>query len=131
LGTDIARIKAIRHNEIQFAKLDAIRAERGDGNLLREDLRYLVGCSWDTITNWKLARGLPVRILKRKAPPKRNMASVYETRKVREQAAAPIVHARPQPYAAGRWFRSKRSGEVVPAFFSVSGSEVKFFEVTT
>jgi hypothetical protein len=79
LGTDIGRIKAARHNEMQFAKLDAIRAERGDDNLLREDLRYLVGCSWDTITNWKRARGLPVRVLKRKAPPKKAMASVYET----------------------------------------------------
>ena len=75
LGTDIGRIKAIRHNEMQFAKLDAIRAERGDDNLLREDLRYLVNCSWDTITNWKRARGLPVRVLKRKAPPKRTMTS--------------------------------------------------------
>jgi len=131
LSTDIGRIKAAKHNEMQFAKLDAIRAERGDDNLLREDLRYLVGCSWDTITNWKLARGLPVRILKRKAPPKKAMASVYEARKAREQAAAPIVKVKPQPYAAGRWFRSKRSGEVVPALFCVSGSEVKFFEVTT
>jgi hypothetical protein len=116
---------------MQFAKLDAIRAERGDDNLLREDLRYLVGCSWDTITNWKLARGLPVRILKRKAPLKKAMTSVYETRKAREQAAVPIIQPRPQPYAAGRWFRNRRSGEVVPAFFVVSGSEVKFFEVTT
>jgi hypothetical protein len=116
---------------MKFAKLDAIRAERGDDNLLREDLRYLVNCSWDTITNWKRARGLPVRILKRKAPPKKAMASVYETRKAREQAAEPIVHPRPQAYAAGRWFRSKRSGEVVPALFCVSGSDVKFFEVTT
>jgi len=131
LPTDIGRIKAIRHNEMQFAKLDAIRAERGDDNLLREDLRYLVGCSWDTITNWKLARGLPVRILKRKAPLKKAMTSVYETRKAREQAAVPIIQPRPQPYAAGRWFRNRRSGEVVPAFFVVSGSEVKFFEVTT
>jgi hypothetical protein len=131
LPTDIGRIKAIRHNEMQFAKLDAIRAERGDDNLLREDLRYLVGCSWDTITNWKLARGLPVRILKRKAPPKKAMTSVYEARKAREQASAPIVKPKPQPYAAGRWFRSKRSGEVVSALFCVSGSEVKFFGVTT
>jgi len=131
LGTNIGRIKAIRHNEMQFAKLDAIRAERGDDNLLREDLRYLVNCSWDTITNWKRARGLPVRILKRKAAPKKAMASVYEIRKAREQAVAPIVKVKPQAYALGRWFRSKRSGEVVPAFFSVSGSEVKFFEVTT
>jgi hypothetical protein len=131
LPTDICRIKAIRHNEMQFAKLDAIRAERGDDNLLREDLRYLVGCSWDTITNWKLARGLPVRVLKRKAPPKRTMTSVYEARKAREQAAEPVVKPRPQAYALGRRFRNKRSGEVVPAFFSVSGSEVKFFEVPT
>jgi hypothetical protein len=131
LGTDIGRIKAARHNEMQFAKLDAIRAERGDDNLLREDLRYLVGCSWDTITNWKLDRGLPVRVLKRKAPPKRTMTSVYEARKAREQAAEPIVQPRPQAYALGRRFRNKRSGEVVPAFFSVSGSEVKFFEVPT
>jgi hypothetical protein len=131
LGTDIGRIKAARHNEMQFAKLDAIRAERGDDNLLREDLRYLVNCSWDTITNWKRARGLPVRVLKRKAPPKRNMASVYEARKAREQAAALVVKPKPQPYAAGRWFRNRRSGEVVPAMFCVSGSEVKFFEVTT
>jgi hypothetical protein len=131
LGTDIGRIKAIRHNEMQFAKLDAIRAERGDDNLLREDLRYLCNCSWDTITNWKRARGLPVRILKRKAPPKRSMASVYEAKKAREQAAEPIVQARPQAYALGRRFRNKRSGEVVPAFFSVNGSKVKFFEVTT
>jgi hypothetical protein len=130
LGTDIGRIKAARHNEMQFAKLDAIRAERGDGNLLREDLRYLVNCSWDTITRWKLARGLPVRVLKRKAPPKRNMASVYETRKAKEQAAAPIAKVKPQPYAAGRWFRNRRSGEVVSAMFCVSGSDVKFFEVT-
>jgi hypothetical protein len=115
---------------MQFAKLDAIRAERGDDNLLREDLRYLCNCSWDTITNWKRARGLPVRILKRKAPPKRSMASVYETRKAREQAAAPIVKPKPQPYALGRRFRNKRSGEVVPAFFCVSGSDVKFFEVS-
>ena len=131
LRTDIGRIKAIRHNEMQFAKLDAIRAERGDDNLLREDLRYLVNCSWDTITNWKLARGLPVRILKRKAPPKRSMVSVYEARKAREQAAAQVVKPKPQPYAAGRWFRNKRSGEVMPAMFVVSGSEVKFFEVAT
>ena len=131
LRTDIGRIKAARHNEMQFAKLDAIRAERGDDNLLREDLRYLVGCSWDTITNWKLARGLPVRVLKRKAPPKKAMASVYEIRKAKEQAAAPVVKPKPQPYAAGRWFRNKQSGEVVPALFCVSGSDVKFFEVTT
>jgi hypothetical protein len=131
LGTDIGRIKAARHNEMQFAKLDAIRAERGDDNLLREDLRYLVGCSWDTITNWKLARGLPVRVLKRKAPPKRSMASVYEIRKAKEQASTPVVKTKPQPYAPGRWFRDKRSGEVVPALFCVSGFEVKFFEVTT
>jgi hypothetical protein len=130
LPTDIARVKAIRHNEMQFAKLDAIRAERGDDNLLREDLRYLVGCSWDTITNWKLARGLPVRVLKRKTPPKRTMTSVYEIRKAKEQAAAPVAKPKPQPYAAGHWFRNKRSGEVVPAFFAVSGSEVKFFEVS-
>jgi hypothetical protein len=116
---------------MQFAKLDAIRAERGDDNLLREDLRYLVGCSWDTITNWKLARGLPVRILKRNVPPRRSMTSVYETRKAREQAAVPVVKPKPQPYAAGRWFRNKRSGEVVSALFVVSGSDVKFFEVTT
>jgi hypothetical protein len=115
---------------MQFAKLDAIRAERGDDNLLREDLRYLVGCSWDTITNWKLARGLPVRVLKRKTPPKRTMTSVYEIRKAKEQAAAPVAKPKPQPYAAGRWFRNKRSGEVVPTFFCVSGSEVKFFEVS-
>jgi hypothetical protein len=131
LPTDIGRIKAARHNEMQFAKLDAIRAERGDDNLLREDLRYLCNCSWDTITNWKRARGLPVRILKRKAPPKKAMASVYETRKAREQAAAPIVKPKPQPYAAGRWFRNKRSGEVVSALFCVSGNEVKFFKVMT
>jgi hypothetical protein len=131
LGTDIGRIKAARHNEMQFAKLDAIRAERGDDNLLREDLRYLCNCSWDTITNWKRARGLPVRVLKRKAPLKKAMASVYEARKAREQAAEPVVKPKPQPYAAGRWFRDKRSGEVVPAFFVVSGSEVKFFEVMT
>jgi hypothetical protein len=130
LRTDIGRIKAARHNEMQFAKLDAIRAERGDDNLLREDLRYLVGCSWDTITNWKRARGLPVRILKRKAQPKRNMASVYEARKAREQAAAPIVQARPQAYALGRWFRNRRSGEVMSAMFCVSGSDVKFFGVS-
>jgi hypothetical protein len=130
LPTDIGRIKAARHNEMQFAKLDAIRAEKGDDNLLREDLRYLVGCSWDTITNWKLARGLPVRILKRKTPPKKEMTSVYEARKAREQAAEPIVQARPQAYALGRRFRNKRSGEIVSAFFSVSGSEVKFFEVS-
>jgi hypothetical protein len=130
LRTDIGRIKAARHNEMQFAKLDAIRAERGDDNLLRENLRYLCNCSWDTITNWKRARGLPVRVLKRKAPPKKAMASVYETRKARERAAEPIVQARPQAYAAGHWFRNKRSGEVVPAFFAVSGSEVKFFEVS-
>jgi hypothetical protein len=111
--------------------LDAIRAERGDDNLLREDLRYLVGCSWDTITNWKLARGLPVRILKRKAPPKKAMTSVYEARKAREQAAAPVVQPRPQPYALGRRFRNKRSGEVVPAMFFVSGNDIKFSEVTT
>jgi hypothetical protein len=131
LPTDIGRIKAIRHNEMQFAKLDAIRAERGDDNLLREDLRYLCNCSWDTITNWKRARGLPVRVLKRKAPPKSKMASVYEARKAREQAAEPIAKPKPQPYAAGRWFRSKRSGEVVPAMFCVSGSDVKFFGVMT
>jgi hypothetical protein len=131
LPTDIGRIKAARHNEMQFAKLDAIRAERGDDNLLREDLRYLVGCSWDTITNWKLARGLPVRILKRKAPPKKATASVYEARKAIEQAAAPIVKPKPQPYAAGRWFRDKRSGEVVSALFYVSGYDIKFSEVTT
>jgi hypothetical protein len=130
LGTDIGRIKAAKHNEMQFAKLDAIRAERGDDNLLREDLRYLVGCSWDTITNWKLARGLPVRVLKRKAPPKRGMVSVYEIRKAKEQAAAPIVKAKPQHYALGRWFRDRRSGEVVPALFCVSGGDVKFFEVS-
>jgi hypothetical protein len=69
-------------------------------------------------------------VLKRKAPPKKAMASVYETRKARERAAEPIVQARPQAYAAGHWFRNKRSGEVVPAFFAVSGSEVKFFEVS-
>jgi hypothetical protein len=131
LRTDIGRIKAIRHNEMQFAKLDAIRAERGDDNLLREDLRYLVGCSWDTITNWKRARGLPVRVLNRKAPPKKAMASVYEARKAREQAAVPVVNVKPQPYAAGRWFRDKRSGEVMPAMFCVSGDSVKFFEVAT
>jgi hypothetical protein len=131
LGTDIGRIKAARHNEMQFAKLDAIRAERGDDNLLRKDLRYLCNCSWDTITNWKRARGLPVRILKLKAPPKKAMTSVYEARKARDQAAAQVVKPKPQPYAAGRWFRSKRSGEVVPAFFCVSGNDVKFFEVTT
>jgi hypothetical protein len=131
LGTDIGRIKAARHNEMQFAKLDAIRAERGDDNLLREDLRYLCNCSWDTITNWKRARGLPVRVLNRKAPPKKAMASVYETRKAREQAAEPIVQPRPQAYALGRRFRNKRSGEVVPALFFVNGSDVKFFEVTT
>jgi hypothetical protein len=131
LGTNIGRIKAARHNEMQFAKLDAIRAERGDDNLLREDLRYLCNCSWDTITNWKRARGLPVRILKRKAPPKKATASVYETRKAREQAAAQVAQPKPQPYAAGRRFRNKRSGEVVPTFFVVSGSEVKFFEVAT
>jgi hypothetical protein len=131
LGTNIGRIKAARHNEMQFAKLDAIRAERGDDNLLREDLRYLVGCSWDTITNWKLARGLPVRVLKRKAPPKKAMASVYEIRKAKEQAAAPVVKPKPQPYAPGRWFRDRRSGEIVPALFCVSGGDVKFFEVTT
>ena len=130
LPTDIGRIKAIRHNEMQFAKLDAIRAERGDDNLLREDLRYLCNCSWDTITNWKLARGLPVRVLKRKAPPKRTMTSVYEIQKLKEQAAEPIVQTSPQAYALGRRFRNKRSGEVVPAFFGVSGSEVKFFEVS-
>jgi hypothetical protein len=130
LGTDIGRIKAAKHNEMQFAKLDAIRAERGDDNLLREDLRYLCNCSWDTITNWKRARGLPVRVLKRKTPPKRTMTSVYEIRKSKEQAAAPIVKPKPQPYAAGRWFRNKQSSEVVSAFFCVSGSEVKFFEVT-
>ena len=130
LGTDIGRIKAARHNEMQFAKLDAIRAERGDDNLPREDLRYLCNCSWDTITNWKRARGLPVRVLNRKAPTKRSVASVYEARKAREQAAVPVVKPKPQPYALGRRFRDKRSGEVVPAFFSVSGSEVKFFEVS-
>jgi hypothetical protein len=59
------------------------------------------------------------------------MASVYEIRKAKEQAAAPIVKPKPQPYAPGRWFRDKRSGETVPALFCVSGSEVKFFEVTT
>jgi hypothetical protein len=110
--------------------LDAIRAERGDDNLLREDLRYLCNCSWDTITKWKRARGLPVRVLKRKAPPKRTMASVYEIQKLKEQAAEPIVQTSPQAYALGRRFRNKRSGEVVPAFFVVSGSEVKFFEVS-
>jgi hypothetical protein len=131
LRTDIGRIKAIRHNEMQFAKLDAIRAERGDDNLLREDLRYLCNCSWDTITNWKRARGLPVRVLKRKAPPKRSVASVYEIRKSKEQAAEPVVKPKPQPYAAGRWFRNRRSGEVVPAMFCVSGGDVKFFEAMT
>jgi hypothetical protein len=59
------------------------------------------------------------------------MTSVYETRKAREQAAVPVVKPKPQPYAAGRWFRNKRSGEVVSALFVVSGSDVKFFEVTT
>jgi hypothetical protein len=59
------------------------------------------------------------------------MASVYETRKAREQAADPVVNPKPQPYAAGCWFRNRRSGEVVSAFFCVSGSDVKFFGVTT
>jgi hypothetical protein len=131
LRTDIGRIKAARHNEMQFAKLDAIRAERGDDNLLREDLRYLCNCSWDTITNWKRARGLPVRVLNRKAPPKKAMASVYEARKARQQVAVPIIQPRPQPYAAGRWFRNKRSGEIASALFCVNGSDVKFFEVAT
>jgi hypothetical protein len=69
--------------------------------------------------------------LKRKAPPKKAMASVYETRKAREQAAAPVVKPKPQAYAAGRWFRDKRSGEVMPAMFCVSGNDIKFSEVTT
>jgi hypothetical protein len=69
-------------------------------------------------------------VLKRKAPPKSKMASVYEARKAREQAAEPIAKPKPQPYAAGRWFRNKRSSEVVSAFFCVSGNEVKFFEVS-
>jgi hypothetical protein len=132
LGTDIGRIKAAKHNEMQFAKLDAIRAEKGDDNLSRHDLRVIAGCGWSTISKWKQSRSIPMKSQKKvKAPPKRSMASVYEIRKAKEQAAAPIVKPKPQPYATGRWFRNKRSGEVVSALFCVSGGDVKFFEVTT
>ena len=42
-------------------------------------------------------------------------------------AVVKAVAAKPQHYAPGRWFRSKRSGEIVPALFVVNGNEVKFF----
>jgi hypothetical protein len=133
LRTDIINLKAERHNEMQFAKLDAIRAQSGDDNLGRHDLRVIVGCSWSTISKWKRARGITMQpTAPTKTPMKRrNMASIYEIRKAKEQAAVPVVKAKPQHYAPGRWFRNKRSGETVPALFVVAGSEVKFFGVTT
>lgn len=133
LRTDIGNLKAERHNEMQFAKLDAIRAQSGDDNLGRHELRLIAGCGWETISKWKKARGIQMRTVSpRKTPMKRrSMASVYEIRQAKERVVLPIAKAKPQHYAPGRWFRCKRSGEIVPALFCVTGSEVKFFGVTT
>ena len=133
LRTDIVNLKAERHNEMQFAKLDAIRAQSGDDILGRHELRLIAGCGWETISKWKKARGIAMRIVSPRKTPmrRRNMASIYEIKKAKEQVAVPIVKAKPQHYAPGRWFRDKRSGETVPALFTVTGNEVKFFGVTT
>ena len=120
---------AIRSKEV-FAKLDQYLAEH-DGKTNRDEMRALTNCTWETYKQWKIARGiyretkLVGRAVDRKALAERQLPTRLRP------AVVKAVAAKPQHYAAGRWFRSKRSGEIVPALFCVTGSEVKFFQVTT
>jgi hypothetical protein len=120
---------AIKSKEV-FAKLDQYLAEH-DGKTNRLEMRALTHCTWETYKQWKIARGiyretkLVGRAVERKAIAERQLP------KRLRPAVVEAVASKPQHYAPGRWFRSKRSGEIVPALFVVSGSEVKFFGVTT
>ena len=120
---------AIRSKEV-FAQLDQYLAEH-DGKTNRDEMRALTGCTWETYKEWKIARGiyretrLVGRALERKALAERQLPTRLRP------AVVEAVASKPQHYAPGRWFRSKRSGEIVPALFCVTGNEVKFFGVTT
>jgi hypothetical protein len=130
------KAKQSKQMETAFAKLDQYLAEHGKTN--RDDMRAYAHCSWSTVTEWRKARGIyePARVTSRKLDRMRAAGVEVTSRYTLTQAAAKKVEAekvaaKPQHYAPGRWFRNKRSGEIVPALFVVSGSEVKFFGVTT
>jgi len=112
-----------------FEKLDQYYAEHGKTN--RDEMRALTNCTWETLKEWRLSRGIyrEMNTAGRAVARKQGSDAQLPTRL--RPAVVPVVAAKPQHYAPGRWFRNKRSGEIVPALFVVSGSEVKFFEVTT
>jgi hypothetical protein len=130
-----SRAKLNKQLEAAFEKLDQYVAEHGKTS--REDMRAYAHCSWSTVTEWRKARGIyePARVTSRKLDRMRAAGVEVTSRYTLTQAAAKKVEAekvakKPQHYAPGQWFRNKRSGEIVPALFVVTGSEVKFFGAT-
>ena len=126
------RAKLNKQLEAAFEKLDRYVAEHGKTN--RDEMRAYAQCSWSTLTEWRKARGIyePAKVTSRKLERMRAAGVEVTSKYALTQAAAKKVEAervaaKPQHYAPGRWFRCKRSGEIVPALFVVNGSEVKFF----
>ena len=118
--------------EEAFKRLDEYVAEHGKTR--RDEMRAYAQCSWSTLTEWRKARGIyePAKVTSRKLDRMRAAGVEVTSKYALTQAAAKKVEAervaaKPQHYAPGRWFRCKRSGEIVPALFVVNGSEVKFF----
>ena len=112
-----------------FEKLDQYYAEHGKTN--RDEMRALTNCTWETLKEWRLSRGIyrEMNTAGRAVTRKQGIDAQLPTRL--RPVVMPVVAAKPQHYAPGRWFRSKRSGEIVPALFVVNGNDVKFFGVTT
>ena len=130
LETKWKQQQRVANREQRFAKLDAVFKEHGKP-LGKNIMAKLASVSTEAVYEWRKARGIP-----------NPQAPKAEKRERKRPLTLPVSIARfynppepkpckPQHYAPGRWFRSKRSGEIVPALFCVTGSEVKFFGVTT
>ena len=123
--------KQFATTEQAFKRLDEYVAQHGKTR--RDEMRAYASCSWSTITAWRRARGIyePAFATAKKRSRINAASGIASEPMQRPVKPVRIVQRKPQHYAPGRWFRNKRSGEIVPALFVVNGNEVKFFGVTT
>ena len=131
-GVDLDGVntRAAERRERVFAKLDKMHEEQATKPRTAYEMKRLAECGINTFERWLASRGITHSYtVGRKAALNSNWAK--KCAKIRSESASAKKAAKPQHYAPGRWFRSKRSGEIVPALFVVSGNEVKFFGATT